>query len=174
MIGSRVSDLVTLVHAAQAGDRGAFEELYRRYFRMVHGIVLARVEPGAVDDLVQDVFVAALQKLGSLREAAAFGGWLAAAARHRATDHRRRQPRQTELGDAAAAMAPDTMEAMVVLDAIDALPDAYRETLVLRLVEGMTGAEIAAHTGLTAASVRVNLHRGMKQLRARLGAVYER
>jgi RNA polymerase sigma-70 factor (ECF subfamily) len=51
------------------------------------------------------------------------------------------------------------------------LPEAYRETLVLRLVEGMTGPEIAARTGLTAASVRVNLHRGMKQLREKLGVM---
>jgi RNA polymerase sigma-70 factor (ECF subfamily) len=48
------------------------------------------------------------------------------------------------------------------------LPDAYREPLMLRLVEGMTGAEIAERTGLTAASVRVNLHRGMKLLRDKL------
>jgi RNA polymerase sigma-70 factor (ECF subfamily) len=55
-----------------------------------------------------------------------------------------------------------------VLAVIQTLPDAYRETLVLRLVEGMTGPEIAARTGLTEGSVRVNLHRGMKQLRERL------
>ena len=51
---------------------------------------------------------------------------------------------------------------------IRSLPEAYRETLVLRLVEGMTGPEIAKRTGLTAASVRVNLHRGMKMLREQL------
>jgi len=45
------------------------------------------------------------------------------------------------------------------------LPEAYRETLILRLVEGMTGPEIAAQTGLTPESVRVNLCRGMKLLR---------
>ena len=49
------------------------------------------------------------------------------------------------------------------------MPDAYRETLVLRLVEGMTGPEIAERTGLTAGSVRVHLHRGLKLLRERLG-----
>jgi RNA polymerase sigma-70 factor (ECF subfamily) len=70
-----------------------------------------------------------------------------------------------------AASAPDRLEALAVLAAIRELPDAYRETLVLRLVEGMTGPEIAARTGLTAGSVRVNLHRGMKQLRERLGLV---
>jgi RNA polymerase sigma-70 factor (ECF subfamily) len=49
------------------------------------------------------------------------------------------------------------------------LPEAYRETLILRLVEGLTGPEIAEQTGLSAGSVRVNLHRGMKLLRERLG-----
>lgn len=47
-------------------------------------------------------------------------------------------------------------------------PEAYRETLLLRLVEGLTGPEIAERTGLTAGSVRVNLHRGMALLRAAL------
>jgi RNA polymerase sigma-70 factor (ECF subfamily) len=60
-------------------------------------------------------------------------------------------------------------EAAEALEIIRALPEAYRETLVLRLVEGMTGPEIAARTGLQPASVRVNLHRGMKLLRERLG-----
>jgi RNA polymerase sigma-70 factor (ECF subfamily) len=60
-------------------------------------------------------------------------------------------------------------EAAEALRLIRTLPDAYTETLVLRLVEGMTGPEIAERTGLTPASVRVNLHRGMKLLREKLG-----
>jgi RNA polymerase sigma-70 factor (ECF subfamily) len=52
---------------------------------------------------------------------------------------------------------------------IRGLPEAYRETLILRLVEGMTGPEIAERAGLTAGSVRVNLHRGMQMLREKLG-----
>ena len=58
--------------------------------------------------------------------------------------------------------------ANLIMDAIKDLPDAYREPLILRLVEGMTGPEIARRTGLTPGSVRVNLHRGMQQLRAML------
>ena len=53
--------------------------------------------------------------------------------------------------------------------AIRSMPEAYRETLVLRLVEGMTGIEIAERTGLKPESVRVNLHRGMELLRKTLG-----
>ena len=56
-----------------------------------------------------------------------------------------------------------------MLEAIRSLPEAYRESLALRLVQGMTGPEIADRLGLTPGSVRVNLHRGMKRLRDRLG-----
>jgi len=63
---------------------------------------------------------------------------------------------------------PIETEAFAILDIVKALPEAYRDTLLMRLVEGMTGAEIAERSGLTPASVRVNLHRGMKLLRERL------
>ena len=56
-----------------------------------------------------------------------------------------------------------------MLAPIRRLPEAYREPLLLRLVEGRTGPEIARATGLTHGSVRVNLHRGMQLLRAELG-----
>jgi DNA-directed RNA polymerase specialized sigma24 family protein len=57
-----------------------------------------------------------------------------------------------------------------VLAAIHALPEAYHETLVLRLVEGLTGPQIAAALDMTHGSVRVNLTRGMEMLRAKLTA----
>jgi len=162
-------EIARLVRGAQRGDRVAFAELYQRFTRMVHGIVLARAERTDVDDLVQDVFLTALERLTDLREPAAFGGWLASIARHRAVDNRRRQPMtETLMDDVPSPKQPDRLEALAILDAIRSLPDAYSETLVLRLVEGMTGAEIAERTGLTPASVRVNLHRGMKMLREKL------
>ena len=65
--------------------------------------------------------------------------------------------------------APPTAEATEALEAIRSLPEAYRETLMLRLVGGRNGPEIAERTGRTPASVRVNLHRGMKLLRSKLG-----
>jgi RNA polymerase sigma-70 factor (ECF subfamily) len=123
-----------------------------------------------VDDLVQDVFLTAWNRLSSLREPSAFGGWLAMIARNRAVDFHRRAPDAVELP--ADLPAHDTTaeraDAARLLGMIRSLPEAYRETLVLRLVEGMTGPEIAERTGLTAASVRVNLHRGMKMLREKL------
>jgi RNA polymerase sigma-70 factor, ECF subfamily len=158
-----------LVRAAQGGDRRAFGQLYDRYGRVVHAILLSRLPPAEVDDVVQEVFLTALDKLGRLRDPGAFGPWLAAIARNRATDRHRRRPHHLELAEDAAAEAPASPEAYAVMAALRTLPETYRETLVLRLVEGMTGPEIAARTGLTHASVRVKLHRGMKLLRERLG-----
>src|SRR4029079_2057650 len=85
-----VTPLAGLVRAARGGDRTAFGTLYARHAAMVHGILLARVPPSDVDDLVQDVFLKALDQLHALREDAAFSGWLATIARHRAMDFHRR------------------------------------------------------------------------------------
>ncbi|MFL6350548.1 MAG: RNA polymerase sigma factor [Bryobacteraceae bacterium] len=157
-----------LVRAAQAGDRAAFGSLYEQYARMVHGILLAHVSYTDAEDLVQDVFVQAIQQLSSLRNPAAFAGWLAVVARHIAADlHRKHRP-ALDSQAAGRGSRPDG-EAFEVLDVLRKLPQAYRETLVLRLLEGMTGPEIAARTGLTPESVRVNLCRGMKLLRQALG-----
>jgi len=173
------SDDAALVRAARDGDRAAFGSLYDRYARMVHGVLLARVPPGEVDDLVHDVFLVALRRLSTLRDPESFAAWLLVIARNRANDyHRNASPEDQlsedtpEIRDRGGFRGEDSESAAAahLLEAVKSLPDAYRETLILRLVEGMTGPEIAARTGLTHGSVRVNLHRGLQQLRARLGS----
>jgi RNA polymerase sigma-70 factor, ECF subfamily len=171
-----------LVDAARDGDRAAFGHLYERYARMVHGVLLARVPLGEVDDLVQDVFMKVLRQLSTLRETERFGAWLAAIARNLANDYYRRSVPEDQLTDDTPDREAEyrakngisggdrESQAAAVLDAVRRLPDAYRETLILRLVEGMTGPEIATRTGMTHGSVRVNLHRGMEQLRAKLSS----
>lgn len=163
-------DDAALVRRARTGDRAAFGALHARFSRLVHGLLLARVQPEIADDLVQDVFLVAMQRLRTLTDDRAFGAWLCRIARNLAVDHHRGARRQGPLPAVEAGQSPPpTAEARQVLDAIRALPEAYAETLVLRLVEGLTGPEIAERTGLTPGSVRVNLHRGMKLLRTRLG-----
>jgi RNA polymerase sigma-70 factor (ECF subfamily) len=163
------SEEIRWVESARGGDRQAFESLYARYAPMVHGVLLARVPRVEVEDLVQDVFVLVFRRLPALRDAAAFPGWLAAIARNRAADHLRRNRRGEELPGEIAWEDPGQMEAEEILEIVRSLPETYRETLILRLVEGMTGPEIAARTGLTPGSVRVNLHRGMARVRELLG-----
>ena len=165
---ARGNDAAT-IRAVAAGDQDAFSRLYAGYVRMVHAIVLGRVPRRDVDDLVQDVFISAYTRIGELRDAAAFGGWIATIARNRATDYLRQSRDQVELPEEMPGGDPIEAETLAILDVVRKLPEAYRETLLMRLVEGMSGNEIAERTGLTPASVRVNLHRGMKLLREKLG-----
>jgi RNA polymerase sigma-70 factor (ECF subfamily) len=173
MIGAKMPppvNIADLAAAARSGDRAAFAALHARYGRMVHAILLARVSYGAADDLVQDVFLAALERIGELRQVEAFGGWLAQIARNRAVDHLRARAHDELPGDeGTVANGHAAAEAHEALVAIRSLPAAYCETLLMRLVEGLNGPEIAERTGLTPGSVRVNLHRGMQLLRERLG-----
>jgi RNA polymerase sigma-70 factor (ECF subfamily) len=134
---------------------------------MVHAILLGRIPGRDVDDLVQEVFLTAYTRLRELRDPAAFGGWIATIARNRATDYLRQTREQVELPEDLAGGDPIDTETFAVLEIVRGLPEAYRDTLLMRLVEGMSGAEIAERSGLTPASVRVNLHRGMKLLRER-------
>jgi RNA polymerase sigma-70 factor, ECF subfamily len=161
------------VDAARSGDRAAFARLYERFAPMVHAVLLARVDRATGDDLVQDVFVRAMRRIGDLRNASAFGGWIAAIARNEAASHlRSRKQTAASAGEVGAggSRAMEHAEAEEALAAIRQLPETYRETLLMRLVEGMTGPEIAVRTGMTPGSVRVNLCRGMALLRERLGA----
>ena len=165
----------TLIEAARAGDRAAFGHLHDRYAPMVHGLLLARVPSDVAEDLVQEVFLHAMRKLSKLRDPNAFGPWLATIARHFAVRFYRRQRRPRLLSLSTADEAPPvsnenpaTGRAQEALAAIRSLPEAYREPLILRLVEGLNGPQIAIRTGLTPGSVRVNLHRGMRMLRALL------
>ena len=160
-----------LVTAVIEGNHDQFARLYDLYAPLVHGILLARVPRTEVADLVQDIFLHALKKLHTLRDRNAFGPWIAMIARNRAMDFHRQSRETVDVTEDLSSQssgAPSGVKATEMLDIVRSLPDAYRETLVLRLVEGMTGPEISTRTGLTPASVRVNLHRGMKLLREKL------
>jgi len=164
--------VAALVVDARNGSADAVRQLYERFARAVHGVLLGYLQPADADDLTHDVFETALRQLHELREPAAFPGWLLSIARRAALQRLRHAPRtQVDSGVLVdrGASQETRLEAQHALAAIRALPEAYRETLMLRLVEGMTGPEISERTGLTHGTVRVNLHRGMGLLRKALG-----
>ena len=184
-------DDVPLVRAAQSGDTASFDALYRRHARTIRAVLLGRANRDDVEDLVQEAFLSAWRQIAQLRDPAAFAGWLVTIARHLHIDQARRaRPMESlDSGDRADGdergtrraerhsgvhedrAAGDRLDAARALQAIQALPETYRATLLLRLVEGMTGPEIALRTGLAPDSVRVNLCRGMKLLREQLQGV---
>jgi RNA polymerase sigma-70 factor (ECF subfamily) len=156
------------VRSALRGDRRAWTQLYERYAPAVHACILARVPRADAEDLVQDVFVTALSRLDSLDDQSRFRAWLLSIARNRRTDYWRRHKDTRELGDELTSKQGAKGDAQRALNAIRTLPDTYQETLIMRLVEGMTGPEIAKSLDMTHGSVRVNLTRGMKLLREAL------
>ena len=163
---------VTWVAAARRGDHEAFTALHGHFGKLVHAIVISRVGASDASDLVQDIFLLVFQKLSSLEDDQAFPAWLSQLARNRASRHLRDAHPSEPLEAAPQQAAPDRSgapDARKVLLALQQLPEAYAETLAMRLIEGMTGPEISERTGLTPGSVRVNLHRGMALLREKLG-----
>src|SRR5215213_1078323 len=90
---------VVLVRAVLDGYRDGFARLYDLYAPLVHGILLASVPRAEVADLVQDIFLHAFKTLHTLRDAAAFGPWIAMIARNRAIDFHRRSKETVEIND---------------------------------------------------------------------------
>src|SRR5256885_1120416 len=157
--------LAATIRAAAAGDQDACSRLYADYVRLVHAILLGRIPRRDVDDLVQEVFIAAYTRIGELRDPAAFGGWIATIARNRATDHLRQSHEQVELPDELPGGDPIEAETMAVLDTVRKLPEAYRETLLMRLVGGVRGGRDPGGAGPPPPPGRGKLPRGVRTLR---------
>ena len=166
------SNGVRLVHAAQRGDRSAFARLYHEYAGLIRAIAVTRLRGDEAADVVQETFLRALRRLKSLRKAEAFAGWIVAIACNIIRDLERARMifSSSEEEAGGAPNQEQAMDAGAAMRAIASLPKAYQQTVAMRVVEGMTGPEIARQTGLSRGSVRVNLHRGMRLLRARLKA----
>ncbi|KAA2285238.1 RNA polymerase sigma factor [Arenimonas fontis] len=167
-----------LVRAAGAGDRHAFEALYRRHVRRVYAL-LWRIcgHEARAEDLVQDAFVRAWQALPGFRFESAFSTWLHRLAVNTALMElrSRRGNEDLETGDEALLHHPagdDVERAASGLElerAIATLPPRARAVLVLHDVEGWKHEEIAAELGMAVGSSKAQLHRARHLLRARLG-----
>jgi len=159
------------VAAAAAGDRRAFERLYRRHGQRVFALCLRMTADRALaEELVQDVFVRVWQKLGTFRGDAAFGTWL-----HRVAVNvvlGRPAAAGAESDDAALEAAP--ARAVPVGDRLDlegaiaALPAGARRVFVLHDVEGYTHEEIGTLLGITSGGSKAQLHRARLLLREAL------
>ena len=123
---------------AREGDHDAYARLHQRYAQLVHGILLAHAPLADVDDAAQEVFLIAWRKLHTLRSDEAFAPWLASVARRTATSfHRWRLRRLARLPGflRPEGRTHDGHAVPEMLEEIRALPEAYREPLILRLVE---------------------------------------
>jgi len=165
-----------LVGRAGRGDRAAFEKLYRRHRDRVYGLLwrLAGGDGALAEDLLQEAFVRAWQKLESFRGESRFGTWLHRLSANVALSDRRirlkRVQRETALDEAAerTAMGDRDVRAGQQMDlerAIAALPERARTVLVLYDIEGYSHAEIAELTDMAVGSSKAQLHRARKLIR---------
>ncbi len=171
-LGSQGTSEAADVALAAAGDQRAFERLYRLHVARIHS--LARRMAGAegdADELTQDVFVRAWERLGTYRGEAAFGTWLHRLAVNVILNWRRSaaaERRWIEDGADAELLAGgrgSRAEAMDLEGAIARLPAGARQVFVLHDVEGFKHGEIAEMMGVTAGTSKAQLHRARMLLR---------
>lgn len=174
-----------LVRRAQASEVSAFETLYRRHVGRVHGAIwrLCGRDHARADELTQDAFVRAWQKLHSFRFESSFGTWLYRLAVNIALmDIRSRSTHGDFIEDDAdflenlPARAPHLCagEQQDLERAISYLPPRARAVLVLHDVEGWRHEEIAQELGMAVGSSKAQLHRARNLVRQALGESHER
>lgn len=173
------SEDARLVVRAREGDRDAFERLVRRHLRAAHRVALSRTgDPHDADDVCQDAFLRALERLEDCREPENFRAWLLAIVRNRATDlargpARRRQEPLDELGPAeigrvAAEPAGERGVGESLAAAIHDLPERQRRVVLMHDYEGWSHREVAEELEIAVGTSRYHLHEARKRLRASL------
>ncbi len=165
------------VELAQQGDVSAFERLYRNNSGRVYALCLRMVgNPTLAEELVQDIFVRAWQKLGSFRGESAFSSWL-----HRLAvnvvlteqrSRRRREAHIVSVDDPAVYEKPRRRLAggqrLDLENAIADLPPGARQAFVLHDIEGYSHREVADMCGIAVGTSKAHLHRARKLLRKAL------
>ncbi len=157
---------------AAAGDAHAFERLYHRHVARIHSLARRMIGAELADEVAQDVFVRAWEKLGSFRGEAAFGTWLHRVAINVILGRRKqlgiRRDRFVDGEKAIGRMSSNPKGAETAIDfeaAMVNLPNGAQQVFVLHDVEGYKHGEIAEMLGITAGTSKSQLHRARMILR---------
>lgn len=167
-----------LTQAASTGDMAAFEELYQRHHRRVYSICLRMLQNAfEAEDLTQDVFIQLYRKVGSFRGDSAFTTWLHRMTVNQVLMHFRKRnvkfEKTTEEGETPDQIVTGTAdpERMRIVDkialenAIEQLPDGYKNVFVLHDVEGFEHEEVARILGCSVGTSKSQLHKARLKLR---------
>jgi RNA polymerase sigma-70 factor (ECF subfamily) len=166
-----------LVERTRAGDLRSYEELVSRYERLVGRVIYPYAgTDAAVEDLVQETFLRAYDRLSTFNPEYRFKTWLLAIANNLGIDTLRRRREVVEFNPelhAPLMRGPETVateadRARSVRDAVMTLPETYSIPLVLRYAEGLTYAEIAEIIGISIPALKSRLFRGRNMLAEKL------
>jgi RNA polymerase sigma-70 factor (ECF subfamily) len=171
-----------LLAALLKRDRKATAEFVSRYSDSVYAFIRSRLAPSydLVDDLVQEVFLAAWENLGNYRREGPLQGWLMGIARHKVEDYYRARLRapeslpEAELDLAAGSMTPDFDGSLdreelrsKTWRVMSSLPEQYRLVLIWRYWEKVAARDMALRTGKTEKAIERLLSRAREQFRER-------
>lgn len=165
-----------LVAGLRRGDRKAAGRLAYRYLRPCRAVALSIVgEIAAAEDVCQDAFVYAMERIDDCRKPERFGAWLFQIVRNRSRNHVRdaKTDRERPLHDTAlvtSAPSPDDHAERAelrqrLLAALAQLPENRREVVLLHDLEGWTHREIAERMELPRGTVASHLHHARRRLR---------
>lgn len=166
----------TLVEHHRAGDEDAFRRIVERHRRSLYANALRRLgDPVLAEDAVQEAFLRAFRNLARFDGAYHLDAWLHRIVTNTCHDIGRRQGRDTRLFDRACARveaeAPaaddglDATPADQLTDALDQLPESYREVLLLRFVDEMSYEDVALKAGISEENARARVSRGRAMLK---------
>jgi RNA polymerase sigma-70 factor (ECF subfamily) len=171
------AETADLVRRAQQGEREAFAALVKSYLRPGYVVALSVVSrPADAEDVAQDAFLKAFERLDSCREPEHFAAWFLQIVRRRAYNWLESRRLRDVSDDGAKVLEFSTAPAesagmrQALLDALAALEPRQREVVLLHDLENWTHPEIAAALGISEVWSRQHLFRARQLLRAKLGA----
>ena len=172
---NQISTEAAWVEAAQGGDKRAYEQLYRRHAGKIHGLCwrICGGQQALAEELTQEAFIRAWQKLGTFKGNSRFSTWLHRVAVNVALSDRRIRLRKVEretalderILDQSKAPERDTGSVMDLEQAISRLPERARSVLVLHDVEGYMHQDIAEQLNMAVGTSKAQLHRARRLLR---------
>ena len=174
---------IELVERSRAGDKRAFEALIGMYWRRAEAVAAAVVngDQHAIDDVVQESFIRAYDKLESLSDDARFGPWLLRIVRNQAVTWLRRHAKvshyQLDQVDASQQEQSEVDEAdadpwvVALPQALAALRPADREMLTLKYQAGLDYQQISESLGISLAAVEKRLYRARRRLEQQLSQI---
>lgn len=178
------AQLQSALEQAKLGDRAAFGQLYEHFGRRVFALCRKMLGSAtAAEDATSEVFERARRALDQCDGERPFDGWLFAIASRHCLNRLRRErlekrfvtdePHEgaTEMSSSPLVVCESAEERRRLLQEIDALPENYREPLVLKYYGDLSYDEIAEHLGTTRDNVAVLLFRARRQLRERIGTL---